>query len=182
MRKIILYIAISLDGYIATKDDGLDWLINFPNKEGTDYGYDEFYEKGSTIIMGKSTYRVIKSMGDDWIYSTCDSHIVTSQPEETDLEQNIHFITSNLEEKIKELRQQQGKAIWLMGGGQLVAKFLELELVDTMIITTMPVILGNGIPLFPPHNGQTQWTISNTRTYNNGVQVTEYEREYKKLK
>lgn len=182
MRKIILYIAISLDGYIATKDDGLDWLINFPNDEETDYGYDQFYEKVSTIIMGKSTYRVIQSMGDEWIYTTCDSHIVTSEAEETDPKRNIHFITSNLEEKINQLRQQEGKAIWLMGGGQLVAKFLELGLVDTMIITTMPTLLGDGIPLFPPHNGQSQWAITSTATYRNGVQVTEYERELKQSK
>lgn len=181
MRQIVLYIATSMDGYIATKDDGLDWLINHDNPTGTDYGYEEFYNTVDTIVMGKSTYRVIREMGDEWIYANCKTYVVSRTDEETNPEHNITFIDANLEERMHKLRQQEGKDIWLMGGGQLVSKFIDLNLLDRMTITIIPTLLGGGgIPLFPQQKENTLWSLANTQTYENGVLILEYERKKEK--
>lgn len=80
MRKLTLYISISLDGYIAEINGGLEWLENFPNPKETDYGYQEFYEKVDTLIMGGKTYRHILDMCDKWPYPEKNTYIISHQP------------------------------------------------------------------------------------------------------
>lgn len=78
MRKVKLYIATSLDGYIARKDGALDWLDNIPHPENEDYGYQEFYDSIDTVIMGRGTYEVVLGFDVDWPYSTCTTLVMSS--------------------------------------------------------------------------------------------------------
>lgn len=173
MRKIKLYIAASLDGYIARPDDGLDWLIDFPNPTNTDYAYQEFYDTIDTIIMGGKTYRTILNMSDNWVYEDRQCYVV-SRDKAIVQTAKTKLLTDTVIVSIVELRATPGKDIWLMGGGELVALFLKHDLIDTMIITYMPVTIGDGIRLFPDGIKETTWRIGNTAIYENGVVQLEY--------
>jgi len=175
MKKIKLYIAASIDGYIARNDGDLDWLTEFPNPEKTDYGYKEFFESVDTVIMGGRTYRDILSMDVLWPYKDKETYVITRSP--MNEKKNIHFITENVIEKISRLREQNGKDIWLVGGGKLITTLLNENMVDEMIITTIPVILGHGIPLFPDKPKESQWKLQDCISYKNGVVQIKYKRQ-----
>lgn len=172
MKKIKLYIAASIDGYIARSDGDLDWLTKYPINSETNYGYDDFYKSVDTVIMGGQTYRDILSMDFIWPYKDKTTYVITRNPMET--KENIHFITENIIEEISKLREENGKDIWLAGGGQLITMLLVSDLVDEMIITTIPVILGNGIALFPKQPKESQWELQSSISYTNGVVQAKY--------
>lgn len=173
MRKLTLYISISLDGYIAEINGGLEWLENFPNPKETDYGYQEFYEKVDTLIMGGKTYRHILDMCDKWPYPEKNTYIISHQPIESN-KRGIHYLGENWLEEIKFIKDQKGQDIWLVGGGEIASEMLNAGLIDTMIITEFPVLLGNGIPLYNPPFKKSHWSILRGRYYINGVTQTEY--------
>jgi dihydrofolate reductase len=171
MKKIKLYIAASIDGYIARNDGDLDWLTEFPNPEKTDYGYSKFFESVDTVIMGGQTYRDILNMDVLWPYKDQETYVITRNP--IGAKENVHFITKDVITKISNLRNENGKDIWLVGGGKLIAMLLNQDMVDEMIITVIPVILGNGIPLFPDNPKESEWKLVNSENFGNGVvQVT----------
>lgn len=171
MKKIKLYIAASIDGYIARIDGDLDWLMEYPINSETNYGYDNFYKSIDTVIMGGQTYRDILNMDFVWPYKDKTTYVVTRNSMGT--KENVHFATENIIETISELRNQEGKDIWLVGGGELLSMLLTADLVDEMIITTIPVILGSGISLFPNSPKESKWELKSSESYKNGVvQVT----------
>ncbi|MGC3978383.1 MAG: dihydrofolate reductase family protein [Paludibacteraceae bacterium] len=172
MKKIKLYIAASIDGYIARNDGDLDWLTEYPINAETNYGYDIFYESIDTVLMGGRTYRDIQNMDILWPYKDKETYIVTRNP--INEKENIHCITENVIETILGLRVQNGKDIWLVGGGKLIAALLNENMVDEMIITTIPVILGSGIPLFPDNPKESKWKIASSESYKNGIIQTAY--------
>ncbi|PXV61111.1 dihydrofolate reductase [Dysgonomonas alginatilytica] len=175
MRKIKLYIASSIDGYIASLDGDLDWLTEFPNPQQLDYGYKDFFESIDTVIMGGKTYRDILAMDVVWPYKDKETYIVTRHAG-SKTEPNIHFLNENIIETISELKSKQGKDIWLVGGGELVSMFLNSDIIDNMIITYIPIILGDGIPLFPKMKKESQWQLLNSQSYNNGVLCIDYQK------
>lgn len=172
MKKIKLYIAASIDGYIARSDGDLDWLTKYPINPETNYGYDDFYKSIDTVIMGGQTYRDILNMDFVWPYKDKTTYVVTRNSMGT--KENIHFITKSIIEEISKLRKENGKDIWLVGGGQLITMLLASDLVDEMIITTIPVILGNGIALFPEQPKESQWELQSNISYKNGVVQAKY--------
>lgn len=167
MKKIILYIATSIDGYIAGIDGDLDWLMKYPINSETNYGYNEFYQSIDTVIMGGKTYRDILNMDVIWPYKNKTTYVITHNPMEA--KENIHFITENVIENINSLRNKTEKDLWLVGGGKLTAILLDHDLVDEMILTIIPVILGDGIRLFPDKLKESTWHLINSTNYNNGV-------------
>ncbi len=173
MRKIKLYIATSLDGYIATPDGDLDWLTQYPNPYKSNYGYEEFHQTVDTVIMGGRTYHSILCMDVLWPYKGKETYIVTRHSSNN--EQNIRFITEQVIENITQLKEKEGKDIWLVGGGELTSMLLNYNLIDTMIIISIPIVLGNGIPLFPNVSMTSNWNVINSHKYKNGVITTEYE-------
>jgi dihydrofolate reductase len=174
MKKIKLYITASLDGYIARHDGDLDWLMEFPNPSKEDYGYKEFFASIDTVIMGGRTYRDIMCMDVVWPYKDKATYIITRNPViERD---NVNFITENIIETISQLRKEEGKDIWLVGGGELTTILLNQNLVDEMIITYIPVILGNGISLFPNNPKESKWSLSDSQTFENGINKITYRR------
>ncbi|MBS4202260.1 dihydrofolate reductase [Bacillus sp. FJAT-49732] len=167
-RRIVLFIAQSLDGYIATKEDSLDWLFKVEG-EG-DNGYTEFYETVDTILIGKRTY--------DWImnyekgqfpYQNKDCYVFSrSSLSDTN---DVKFINEDIVAFTKNLIKEEGKNIWIVGGGDLLHTFLKGKLVDELILTIAPTILGEGIPLFKVGDYQLDLKLKGTRTFNQFVEL-----------
>ena len=175
MRKIKLYIAASIDGYIADIDGGLDWLSAYPITPELNYGYNEFFNSVDSVIMGGRTYRDILYMDVIYPYKDKISYIITRNKKNNPKE-GIHLISENIIEAITDLRNKEGKDIWLVGGGEIISMLLDNDLIDEMIITILPIILGSGIPLFPNTAKESTWKLHNTHKYNNNVLQVEYHR------
>lgn len=175
MKKIKLYIAASLDGYIALPDGDLDWLTEFPNPSKSDYGYKDFLKTVDSVVMGGKTYRDILCMDVIWPYKEQATYVVTQHP--INARENVKFITENLIDTISQLRNENGKDIWLVGGGRLISMLLNADLVDEMQLFYIPVMLGNGIRLFPEKYKESQWNLVESKTYDNGVLEVKYQRK-----
>lgn len=175
MAKIKLYIAISIDGYIARVDGGLEWLTEFPNPNQYDYGYNDFYNSIGSVIMGAQTYYSICSMDVEWPYKDKSCYVI-SQNSMIENSQ-VKLIRQDIIEKVKSLKSQSDD-IWLVGGGKVTSMLLADNLVDEMIITTIPILLGNGIPLFPPIFEGSNWTVNSINKFSNDVIQTTYKRKY----
>ncbi|MBB6611452.1 dihydrofolate reductase [Pontibacter sp. Tf4] len=171
MRKIVLYIAASLDGYIARPDGSIDWLEDDVYKlEGEDYGYNSFRQTIDTTLMGNNTYKVVKEMGMPFPYQDKKNYVFTrSSHPKADF---VEFVQEDPVAFVKQLKKQEGKDIWLIGGAQLNMQLLNASLVDEMIITFVPLILGRGIPLFAGGVSERKMKVHDVSTYQNGfVQV-----------
>ncbi|MBC5774170.1 dihydrofolate reductase [Pontibacter sp. KCTC 32443] len=167
MRKIVLYIAASLDGYIARPDGGIDWLENEVYKiDGEDFGYSSFMKTIDTTLMGHSTYKVVAGFDMPFPYPDKTNYVFThSQQPDNEF---VHFISSNAAEFVRQLKQQPGKDIWLIGGSQLNTLLLNAGLIDEIILTYIPIILGNGIPLFAPFASEKMLNVKESKHFENG--------------
>lgn len=169
MKKVKLYIASSLDGYIAKKDDNLDWLTQFPNPNQLDYGYSAFIKGVDTVIMGNRTYQEILGFGVDWPYADKQSYIFSRNKGLAIKSVNTVLFNEDVKEGVETLKRQDGKDIWLVGGGGLIGTFLELELIDEMTLTLIPTMLGEGIRLFPEINKETNFQLVESTAFENGI-------------
>ena len=174
MRKIKLYIAASIDGYIAGPDGELDWLSDYPITPELNYGYEDFFESIDTVIMGGRTYRDILNMDVVYPYKNKISYIITRNTINSTKE-NIIYITNNIEDNISELKKEEGKDIWLVGGGEIVSLFLNQNWIDEMIITYIPILLGEGIRLFPSKTKESKWSLIQSQAFINSVVQTKYQ-------
>lgn len=173
MKKIILYIAASIDGQIAEPDGGMEWLSEYPITETMNYGYKEFMASIDTIIMGGGSWRELSNM--DAMGSYADKKVYVVSHNDWDGKENVKFITGNIIETISKLRNEPGKDIWLFGGGELVSILLAANLVDEMQIAYIPVILGAGIPLFPNTPKESKWKLIGNTAYDSGVIKVDYQ-------
>lgn len=176
MKKIILYISASLDQRIAEPNGGLEWLSEFPNIHKMDYGYKDLLASVDTIIMGGRTYREFLNMDVIWPYPEQMTYVVSRH--QWAAKDSISFITENVIETVAELRNQAGKDILLVGGGELISTFLASDLIDEMQICYVPVILGNGIPLFPEQPTESKWELISSKTNGSNILTVKYEREH----
>jgi dihydrofolate reductase len=166
MRKLVLYSAASLDGYIAGPNHEIDWLFS-----GGDYGYVAFYNSIDTTISGYNTYKLALTFG-SFPYPDKTNYVLSSHhlhEEKTPVE----FISENPVGFIKSLKEKPGKAIWLVGGGQINTLMLNAHLIDEMIISIHPIILGKGIALFSGSAGRSYFELTDTISFPDGLlQVT----------
>ncbi len=146
-RKLILYISMSLDGFLATKDDDLSWL-SLVEKEGEDYGYAKLNETVDTYIVGRATYDIVLNLtgGKFPQAEHFKCYVITRQERES--ENGVTFYNGNIEDLISELKKESGKNIYCDGGGQIVKLLMEKNLIDEYIISVIPIILGDGKRLF----------------------------------
>ncbi len=146
-RKVILYISMSLDGFIATKDDDLSWL-EVVQKEGLDYGYEALMNSIDTYIIGRKTFEVIKELTGGTLpqAKSLDCYVFTRQDLEN--EDGITFYDGDIKSLISELKNKKGKDIYCDGGGHTVKTLMENHLIDEFIISVIPTILGDGKRLF----------------------------------
>ncbi len=162
-RKIVLYIAASLDGYIATKDEDLEWL--FKTEGEGDNGYSDFYGTIDTIILGRRTYQwILDKEGDNFPYKNKQCYVFSKTMHGKD--KNVEFVNGNVADLAKNLKQRDGKNIWIVGGGELLHDFIEQRLVEEWIINIAPTIIGDGIPLFKKLDFETRLFLKGVRRFN----------------
>lgn len=145
MPAVILYVATSLDGYIARADGSVDWLAMVENQD-TDYGYADFYAGVDAIAMGSRTYEQVLDF-DEWPYAGKQVFVFTHRTLEA-VAQDVTFTAESPAEFVNGLDAAGIRTLWLAGGGDLVASFMEHGLIDEYIVSVIPVVLGDGIPLF----------------------------------
>jgi dihydrofolate reductase len=166
-KKIILYIAISLDGFIAKEDGNLDWLTGYENS-GEDYGFKELYNRIGTILVGGTTYRQIEDP-----YKGKQAYVFTRK-EPKQKADNIHFVSGDVKEVFNNLKLGNNRNIWLVGGADLVNQFLNANLIDEYIITIIPTLLGKGISLFQGRNPEINLELLNVKSYDSGLVQLHY--------
>ena len=162
MPKIIAYIATSLDGYVAREDGSIDWL-----PESSESSYDAFYKSIDTVIMGKTTYDQVLTFG-EYPYKDKKSFVFTRTSKNND--GNVEFV-SDIEKFVKDGFPGTGKNIWLVGGSKIIASFLKMGVVDEIIITVIPVLLGKGVPLFQNIENETKLELVKTEQYDQLVDL-----------
>lgn len=167
MRKIRLFIASSLDGYIARKSGAVDWLFT-----DQDYGYTEFFSTIDTLLMGRKTYEQVLEFG-EYPYRGKKS-LVFSRTQSRKTDENVEFVGGDIKSLIDILRQEKGRDIWLVGGAELIYSFINYGLIDELILSIHPIILGNGIPLITQDSSlETVLKLKTVKCYDSGlVQIT----------
>lgn len=168
-KKIILYIATSVDGFIAEEDGSVSWLDEF-NSEGADYGYKHFYDSITTVVMGKKTYEQIITFG-EFPYKGKQCFVFGNDA--TDSE-HVEFVSGDVKAFIEDLDDDIPKSIWVVGGAHLIKQFLEYNLVDEMMIFIMPVILGKGIRLFLDSEHKERLNLLESKSYESGAVEVRY--------
>lgn len=169
-RKLVLYIASSLDGYIATNEHSLDWLFAVEGEGDNGYSYSKFYETVDTILIGRVTYDwIIEHENGNFPYKGKECYVFSKTRKEDD--EYVKFIDEDIARFVMDLKNKSGKKIWLVGGGNLLDAFIKEKLVDEFMITVAPVLLGKGIPLFKNNDFQTSLTLKNINRFNQFVEL-----------
>ena len=177
-RRIIVYIATSADGYIARPDGSVEWLNRRPDT--VDYGMKEFYPTIDTILWGRKTY--------DWalayyekegkksgIFDTKVANFVFSRRPPQQVAPGVEFVSEPMNAFAQRLRKTPGKHIWMMGGGELIASFLDAGEIDEFDIHVIPTFIGEGIPLVAPRHRDVPLHLLSTKKYPDGVVRLRYE-------
>jgi dihydrofolate reductase len=167
-NRIVLYIAMSLDGYIAREDGTFDWLFDVEG-EG-DNGYAEFYDTIGTVVMGRATYEDMMKELKEFPYAGKPCYVMSR----TRIEPAPHvaFTDEDLRMLVPRLKAQSEGDVWLVGGGQLVEQFLAAGLLETMHIAIIPKVLGSGLPLFPQGTIPSTFRLTKVEQMNQIVMLT----------
>jgi len=177
MRKVILFIAMSLDGYIADQNGGVDWLQGQDSNQETKDIYTEFIQNIDTVIMGWNTYHqiVTELSPDQWIYSSLQSYVITHNQKEST--ENIQFVLQDPSDLIRELKQKEGKDIWICGGAQIIQSLMQNQMIDEYHISMIPTLIGKGTRLFEDFDQEKRLSLIKTYVYN-GIVDIEYQKKY----
>lgn len=166
-RKVILYIATSLDGYIARENGDIDWLFT-----DQDYGYTDFLKSVDTVILGNRTYKQALNFGEfPYKDKTCYVFSKTIKGEN----EYVTFINDSFFDFVEDLKGQDGSDIWLVGGTRTIDIFMKNNLIDELIISIHPIILGKGIELFKNDNKEMQLKLKKNMSYSSGLVQLHYE-------
>ena len=171
--RVVLYIATSLDGFIADRDGGVDWLERFTDAADGDYGYADFYERIGALVIGRTTYEQVRGFG-DWPYPGKPTVVFTHDSPEVD-QPDVSFTADDPTAVVASLREQTDGDLWLVGGGGLIASFRERGLINEVILTIIPVLLGEGVPLFPGAQPEAAMRLIDVRRFESGIVQLHYE-------
>ena len=176
--KISVYIATSLDGFIARENGDLDWLPGSDGDEdgtGEDYGYHQFMESVDVLVMGRNTYEMILSFG-EWPYGEKRVIVLSSKEIEIPdkLAENVASRSCSPFELVDELLESGAKHLYI-DGGKTIQGFLNAGLIQEIIITRVPVLLGSGIPLFGELDQDKKLHLLESRAFDNGFVQSKYE-------
>ena len=166
MKKISLFIAMSLDGYIADSKGSVDWLPGQGDDDDNVDAYSKFVKNIDTVVMGWNTYHQIVTglSPDEWVYQDFITYVVTHNPKESS--DKIHFVNESPVNLIKRLREENGKGIWICGGANLIQQLVREDMIDCYYITIIPIILGSGIRLFGNADQAIKLRLLKTQSYN----------------
>lgn len=169
MREIILHIATSIDGYIAGPNDEIDWLMGGGDE---DYGMTDFFNSIDTILWGARTYRIGIQLGFEPFEGL--QHYVFSRTIKETQTPKTEIVSDDIIDFTQKLKSQEGKNIWLMGGAQVANVLLQAGLVDGIVLSIHPIVLGSGIPLFGNGGRRVGYRLVGTKSYDNGLLQIEY--------
>jgi dihydrofolate reductase len=171
-RKVIVHIATSADGYIARPDGDLEWLTSRPAPKGF-YGMADFVKTIDTKLIGRRTYEASLSLGAK--FDSKDRYIVFSRHAPPgDAPAGVEFVNDQIGPFINELREQPGKDIWLMGGGDLIASFLDEHAIDEFVVSVAPVFIGDGIPLIARRHRDVPLELQSVERFDDGLVQLHY--------
>ena len=174
-RKIIVNIATSADGYIARSNDDIEWLTSRPAPKGF-YGIGKFMRSVDTKLFGRKTYDLSLQMGAKFD-SKARNYVFSRQPLPASVPSGVEFITGDIGSFAKRLREQRGKNIWMMGGGEIIASFLDEGAIDEFIISVVPVFIGDSIPLIARRHRNAQLGLRAVERFPDGVVQLHYDVE-----
>ena len=171
VKKVSLFIAMSLDGYIADSKGGVSWLTGQGDDSENIDSYSEFVKNIDTILMGRNTYhQLITELSPDvWVYDDFITYVITH--EENVSSDKIIFANENPGDLIKKLKEQGGKGIWVCGGADIVQQLVNENLIDIYYITVIPTILGSGIRLFENGKNEIKLKLLHTQNYNGMIDL-----------
>lgn len=159
------YLAISADGFIARADGSFDWLLDY---DPVQFGYSDFMAGIGSLVMGRNSYEVARGLGGEWLYGEKNTYVVTSG-HLADLPLRTETRSADFAALAAELREKQDGDIWLYGGPQLWAGFLDAGALDRLELYVIPVLLGSGMPLLPPRRQDVQLSLLDATPLTRGV-------------
>lgn len=170
-RKLVLYIATSLDGYIAKPNDDLSFL-SIVEKEGEDYGYNSFNETFDTVIVGRKTYDWVMKHVAEFPHANKNTFVITRTARPSI--GKIHFYTGDLKDLVEELKRAKGKNIFCDGGAEVVNELMKHKLIDEYIISIIPILLGNGTRLFIDGRPEQNLQLVSAKSFETGLTQLHY--------
>lgn len=188
MTKTQYYAAATLDGYIATRDDRLDWLFGYrgsfggewaePGPRGDGNAYERFYDGIGALVSGSTTYEFLLDQGGAWAYHGKPYWVLSSRTlaSPADPSADVRFANASVADLHEEMTSTAGgKNLWVVGGGSVASQFADSGLLDEVIINVVPVVLGQGKPLFDREIGGDPMQLGGTRTFDSGLVELRYE-------
>ena len=172
-RKVILYIAASLDGYIAKPGDDLGFL-SIVQQDGEDYGYADFIKTVDTVILGRKTYDWVMTQVSAFPHADKNTYVITRRARPAINKTN--FYTGNLKALIMKLKTETGADIFIDGGAEIINEILKDKLIDEFIISIIPILLGDGTKLFKDGRPEQELKLISTRHFEKGLVQLHYER------
>ena len=170
MRKIVLQLAVSLDGYIEGPNGEFDWCFT-----DQDYGMSAFFKRIDSVFMGRKSYELAESMhADETVpgFPKLDQYVFSNTLKT--IKEGSVLVSGDIKAEIKKIKRRKGKDIWLFGGADLISSLMDLQLVDEIILAVHPVILGSGKALFKDIQERTWLTLTDHKVYPNGLVFLTY--------
>jgi dihydrofolate reductase len=172
-RKIIVHIATSADGYIARPDGDIEWLTKRPAPRGF-YGIGKFMNSIDTKLLGRKTYDLSVQLGATFDTET-PHYVFSRRPAPASLPAGVEFVSESIGAFAKRLRRGKGKNIWMMGGGGIIASFLDEGAIDDFIISVIPTFIGEGLPLIARRHRHVPLRLQSMRRFSDGVVQIHYQ-------
>jgi dihydrofolate reductase len=171
-RKVIVHIGCSADGFIARPDGDLEWLTSRPAPEGF-YGMNAFMRSIDTKVLGRKTYEASLRLGAKFD-SKRRTIVFSHHAPPADVPSGVEFVNGAIGPFVSRLREQPGKDIWLMGGGDLIASFLDEQAIDEFVISVVPVFIGDGIPLIARRHRHVPLKLRSVERFEDGLVQLHY--------
>lgn len=171
-RKVIVHIATSADGYIARPDGDIEWLTSRPAPKGF-YGMEAFTRTVDTKLLGRKTYEASLELGAKFDEKN-PTIVFTRRAPPASVPRGVHFVSEDVGAYVRRLREQPGKDIWLMGGGELIASFLDARAIDEFVISVAPVFIGDGIPLIARRHREVPLVLRSVERFEDGLVQLHY--------
>ena len=169
MRKILLQLAVSLDGYIEGPNGEFDWCFT-----DQDYGMSEFFKRVDTTFMGRKTYELALAMESEAPAGFPKMKEYVFSNSLTNAKEGVVLVRGDIKSEVEKIKKEKGRGIWLFGGAELISLLMNLQLVDEIILAVHPVILGSGKALFKDIKERTWLTLTDHKIYPNGLAFLTY--------
>lgn len=172
-RKVVVFIACSIDGYIAGKNENLDFL-SLVETPGEDYGYNDFIQTIDTVILGRKTYDKVLGFGVPFPHAERKCYVISGT--KTGSDENVTFWNDAPTELVKCLQQQTGADIFVDGGAQVIHALLQESLIDRLTISLIPHLLGDGVNLFINGRPEQEMQLVQSKSFPSGLVQLTYEK------